>query len=86
VLSTGDLFRKARDAGSDLGRAAGEFMDRGELVPDDMIVAVIDGAIGDRGDRSIVLDGFPRTLSQARVLDRAREPWVGLRDPDRCAR
>lgn len=71
VLSTGDLLRGARDAGSDLGRAAAEFMDRGELVPDDLIVAAIGGGIGDRGDRPIVLDGFPRTLSQARALDRA---------------
>ena len=71
VLSTGDLLRKARDAGSDLGRSAAEFMDRGDLVPDHMIVYVIEDAIPDRGDRPIVLDGFPRNVSQARALERA---------------
>jgi adenylate kinase len=71
VLSTGDLLRKARDAGSDLGRSAAEFMDRGDLVPDDMIAYVIEDAIPDRGDRPIVLDGFPRNVSQARALERA---------------
>ena len=70
VLSTGDLLRAARDAGSDLGRSAAEFMDRGELVPDDLIVATVEDAIRRRGDRPIVLDGFPRTVSQARALDR----------------
>jgi adenylate kinase len=78
VLSTGDLLRGARDTGSDLGRSAAEFMDRGELVPDDMVVSAIEDAIRDRGDRAIVLDGFPRNVSQARALDRA----LGSRGPD----
>jgi adenylate kinase len=71
VLSTGELLRAAREARSDLGLAAAEFMDRGELVPDDVIGYVIDEAIRDRSDRPIVLDGFPRNVSQARALDRA---------------
>jgi adenylate kinase len=71
VLSTGDLLRAARAVHSELGRAAAEFMDRGDLVPDDLVVAAIEDAIGGRGDRPIVLDGFPRTVSQARVLDRS---------------
>ncbi len=71
VLSTGELLRAARAVRSELGRAAAEFMDRGELVPDDLIVAAIENAIRERGDRPIVLDGFPRTVSQARALDRA---------------
>ena len=70
VLSTGDLLRTAREAGSDLGRSAGGYMDRGELVPDDMIVATVEDAIRRRADRPVVLDGFPRTVSQARALDR----------------
>jgi adenylate kinase len=71
VLSTGELLRAARAVHSELGRAAAEFMDRGELVPDDLIVAAIDDAISGRGDRPIALDGFPRTVSQARALERA---------------
>ena len=71
VLSTGELLRRAREAGSDLGRRAAAFMDRGELVPDEMIVAAIEDAIGGRDDRPIVLDGFPRNVWQARALDRA---------------
>jgi adenylate kinase len=71
VLSTGELLRRAREAGGDLGRSAAEFMDRGELVPDEMIVSAIEDAIADRGDRPIVLDGFPRNVAQARALDRA---------------
>src|SRR5687768_9671276 len=71
VLSTGELLRRAREAGSDLGRSAAAFMDRGELVPDEMIVAAIEDAIGARGDRPIVLDGFPRNVWQAQALDRA---------------
>ena len=71
VLSTGELLRAAREVRSELGRAAAEFMDRGELVPDDLIVAAIEHAIRERGDRPIVLDGFPRTVSQARALERA---------------
>ena len=73
VLSTGDLLRTAREAGSDLGRSAGGYMDRGELVPDDMIVATVEDAIRRRGDRPVVLDGFPRTVPQARALDRDHE-------------
>ena len=59
TLSTGDLLREARDAGTDLGRRAAPYMDRGELVPDELIGAAIEDAIGSLGDRPIVLDGFP---------------------------
>src|SRR5687768_13427224 len=51
VLSTGELLRAAREVRSELGWAAAEFMDRGELVPDKLIVAAIENAIGGRGDR-----------------------------------
>ncbi len=71
-LSTGDLLRAARDAGSELGRRAQEYMGRGELVPDDVIV----GLVGERletipGDEGVVFDGFPRTVGQAEALDGA---------------
>jgi adenylate kinase len=68
ALSTGDLLREARVAGSDLGRRASEYMDRGDLVPDDLIVAMIRDAIARLDDEPIVFDGFPRTVAQADAL------------------
>ena len=77
-LSTGDLLRAARAAGTDLGRRAAEYMDRGDLVPDDVIVAMIRDAIAALDGKPILLDGFPRTVAQADALagaleDRGRE-------------
>jgi len=68
ALATGDLLREARDAGTDLGRRAAECMDRGDLVPDDLIVAMIHESIASHDDEPILLDGFPRTVTQADVL------------------
>jgi adenylate kinase len=70
-LSTGELLREAREAGSDLGRRAGEYMDRGHLVPDDVIDGVVREAIAARDGQPILLDGFPRTVRQADDLDAA---------------
>jgi len=67
-LATGDLLREARGAGTDLGLRAAEYMDRGELVPDDLIVVMVRNAIASRDDRPILLDGFPRTVAQADAL------------------
>jgi adenylate kinase len=72
-LSTGDLLREARAAGTELGRRAGEFMDRGDLVPDDVIVAMIEEVIAGLDDRPILFDGFPRTAAQADALADALE-------------
>jgi adenylate kinase len=68
ALSTGDLLRAARSAGTDLGQRAAEYMDRGELVPDDVIVAMIRDEIARLDGRPILLDGFPRTVAQADAL------------------
>ena len=81
-LSTGDLLREARADGSDLGRRAGDYMDRGELVPDDVIVDVIDAALAELGDRPILLDGFPRTVAQAEALGRDLDAAVLIDVPD----
>jgi adenylate kinase len=70
-LATGDLLREARAAGTELGRRAGEYMDRGDLVPDDLIADVIEHALAELGDRRVLLDGFPRNVAQAEALDRA---------------
>ncbi len=81
-LSTGDLLREARAEGTDLGRRAGEYMDRGDLVPDDVIVDVIQAALAELGDRPILLDGFPRTVAQAEALGRDLDAVVLIDVPD----
>ena len=70
-LSTGDMLREAVASGSALGTRVKDIMERGELVPDDVVIAVV----ADRMDHSdaangFVLDGFPRTVAQAEALDR----------------
>jgi adenylate kinase len=69
-LSTGDMLREAAATRSPAGLRAAEIMSRGELVPDDVAVAVVSNRI-DRSDTSsgFILDGFPRTLPQAAALD-----------------
>jgi adenylate kinase len=74
TLSTGDLLREARTQGTELGNQASQFMDRGDLVPDDLIVALIGDELEGRDDQSIVLDGFPRTVAQADALGEALAP------------
>jgi adenylate kinase len=73
TLSTGELLRDARAQDSELGREAAEYMDRGDLVPDDLIVAALAGELDSRADDDIVLDGFPRTVAQADALGGALE-------------
>jgi adenylate kinase len=71
-LATGDLFREAAAAGTELGLDAKSYMDRGELVPDPTVVGVVEQqlAADDRIRRGFVLDGFPRTRRQAEELHR----------------
>lgn len=79
-LSTGDLLREAAAAGTPAGLKANEIMARGELVPDDMVVAIVAHRI-DRPDcaKGFILDGFPRTVGQAEALDRMlREKGLAL--------
>ena len=68
ALATGDLLREARAAGTDLGRRASEYMDRGELVPDELIVAMIRDELESLDEKPVLLDGFPRTVAQADAL------------------
>jgi adenylate kinase len=68
-LSSGDILRRERAAGTALGKKAQSYMDAGTLVPDDLIVQMMSGAIGELGSRGYVLDGFPRTVKQAEALD-----------------
>jgi adenylate kinase len=73
ALATGDLLREARDASTDLERRAAEYMDRGDLVPDNLTVAMIYEELASLNDEPILLDGFPRTVAQADALVGALE-------------
>ncbi len=69
-LSSGDILRQERIAGSELGKKAQSYMDSGALVPDEVIVGMMAGAINKAPEAGFVLDGFPRTVHQAAELDR----------------
>ena len=69
-ISTGDILREAVRTGTPLGVQAREFMDRGALVSDDLVVALVADRIGrDDCGNGFILDGFPRTVPQAEALD-----------------
>lgn len=68
-LSTGDLMRAERASGSDLGKRFDEYMSAGKLVPDSMVLELVEKAVSAAGDKSTIFDGFPRTIPQAEALD-----------------
>ena len=71
-VASGDLFREALAAGTPLGQQAKGYMERGELVPDDLVVKmVLERLARPDCDRGVILDGFPRTAAQAEALDEA---------------
>jgi len=72
--ATGDILRAAVKEGTELGRQAQEYMDRGDLVPDEVIVGVIVERIStDEAADGFILDGFPRTIPQAEALEAEME-------------
>ncbi len=75
-ISTGDMFRAAAAAGTPFGLKAKEYMKRGELVPDDVVIGVVAERLAkdDAQDHGFVLDGFPRTRVQAEELQRLLGP------------
>jgi adenylate kinase len=75
-ISTGDLFRAAAAAGTDVGLRAKEIMDAGELLPDDVVIKVVEERLSadDTRHRGFLLDGFPRTIRQAEALEEMIAP------------
>lgn len=73
-ISTGDMLRAARAAGTELGKKAGELMDKGHLVPDELVIGLVQERISEPdAAKGFMLDGFPRTRPQAEALDTALE-------------
>ncbi|MEI6971512.1 MAG: adenylate kinase [bacterium] len=69
-LATGDMLREAVKNGTEFGKVADGFMKRGELVPDEIIVKIVDARlVGGGKDARYMFDGFPRTLEQSRLLE-----------------
>jgi adenylate kinase len=73
-ISTGDILRSAVHKGTPLGREAKSYMDRGALVPDEVMIGIIRERLAqDDTERGFILDGFPRTVAQAEALSRLSE-------------
>jgi adenylate kinase len=72
--ATGDILRAAVKEGTDVGNQAKEYMDKGELVPDEVIIGVISERVqGEEASDGFILDGFPRTVPQAEALEAAMQ-------------
>ncbi|WP_291723701.1 adenylate kinase [Bernardetia sp.] len=70
-ISTGDLLRAERKAGTPLGKKAEEYMTKGNLVPDEVVIGMIENKLKENtGAKGIIFDGFPRTTNQAEALDK----------------
>jgi len=73
-ISTGDLFRKHLCEGTDLGKLAQKYMDDGNLVPDEVVIKMVELKINDQNvNNGFIFDGFPRTVKQAEALDELLE-------------
>ena len=69
-ISTGDMFRYELSNNTELGQLAKSYMDKGELVPDSVTIAMLEKRVNDNPDaKGIIFDGFPRTVAQAEALD-----------------
>lgn len=73
-ISTGDILREAVKQGTELGQKANEYMDSGQLVPDDIIISIAKERLQQNDCKNgFILDGFPRTIAQAEALDKMLE-------------
>ncbi len=73
-ISTGDMLREAVAKGTELGKKAKEYMDKGELVPDEIVIGIVKERLQQPDcEKGFILDGFPRTLKQAEELDKMLE-------------
>lgn len=75
-LSTGDLLRSQIKAGTELGLQAKTLMDQGKLVPDEVVIGMINAKLQEnKGANGFIFDGFPRTVEQAKALDKLLEDY-----------
>ncbi|WP_028059521.1 adenylate kinase [Candidatus Solirubrobacter pratensis] len=72
-IGTGDLLREHKQSETELGLAAKSYMDNGDLVPDDLVIAMILDKVEEEGQDGFLLDGFPRTIGQSEALARELE-------------
>ena len=73
-ISTGDLFRNHLSKGTKLGKKAQEYMEKGNLVPDEVVINMVDEKIeSEKNSNGFIFDGFPRTVNQAKALDELME-------------
>lgn len=70
-ISTGDILREAVAKGTEVGKKAKSYMDRGELVPDQVVIDIAKEKLAEIGNKGFILDGFPRTVPQAAAFDGA---------------
>lgn len=74
AISSGDIFRKYIKEGTEIGKKANEYISKGNLVPDDITVSLIEERLKENDvENGLILDGFPRTVNQAKVLDEMLE-------------
>jgi len=70
-LSTGDVFRENIKTGTELGKLAKSYMDKGDLVPDEVTIRMLESEVNKKPDsKGFIFDGFPRTTAQAQALDK----------------
>ncbi|MCM1334140.1 MAG: adenylate kinase [Bacteroides sp.] len=92
AISTGNMLREAVKNGTPAGKAAKDYMDRGDLVPDEIVIGILKDRIAeDDAKKGFILDGFPRTVAQAETLDSMGVPIdkvieISVPDETICAR